>query len=298
MFTIPPNQTTMIGSMPHQDVGSALELLKRYPLDIPAWPQLPKRSFKEGMMPQYTEGFPGIKIDMEEKRIWLERNDELLNEMAVFFEDVLSDTVEKFALSSDYATGFHPFIDFLKEHNEKLSIIKGQVTGPFTYGLSINDTDKKALWFDEQYRDIIIKGLAQKAIWQINELKEFSENVIIFFDEPIFSALGTPAYIGIQDEEVVGTLNELTEPVHATGTAVGVHCCGNMDWSLLAQSSIDIIAFDAYGYGDKVGLYPEAIDKFLARGGLLAWGIVPTGNSEDIQKETGECLKNRVEALM
>ena len=63
MFEIPANKTTMIGSVPHQDIESAIELLKRFPLDIPAWPQLPKRSFKEGMMPQYSEGFPGIKID-------------------------------------------------------------------------------------------------------------------------------------------------------------------------------------------------------------------------------------------
>lgn len=298
MLQLPANQTTMIGSMPHQDIDSAIELLKRFPLDIPVWPQLPKRSFKEGMMPQYSEGFPGIRIDAEERRIWLERNDEFLNSMATFFEDVLNNKVENFALSAEYAIGFNPFIDFLKGQNEKLAIVKGQVTGPFTYGLSINDNEKKAIWFDEQYRDVIIKGLAKKAIWQVEKLKEFAENVIIFFDEPIFSALGTPAYIGIQDEEVVSTLNELSEPIHATGAAVGVHCCGNMDWSLLAQSSIDIIAFDAYGYGDKLGLYPEAIDKFMARGGVLAWGIVPTGNSEDIQKESGESLKSKIEALI
>lgn len=298
MFKIPANQTTMIGSMPHQDIDSAIELLKKVPLDIPAWPQLPKRSFKEGMVPQYSESFPGIKIDEEERRIWLERDEEFLNSMAAFYEDVLSDSVDPFAISSEYAAGFYPFIDFLKKQNEKFPIVKGQVTGPFTYGLSINDNEKKVIWFDEQYRDIIIKGLAKKAIWQINELKEYAENVIIFFDEPIFSALGTPAYIGIHDEEVVGALNELSEPIHATGAIVGVHCCGNMDWSLLAQSSIDIISFDAYSYGDKVGLYPYAIGKFLARGGILAWGIVPTGDSEDVQKETAESLKNEIEGLM
>ena len=246
MFTIPANQTTMIGSMPHRDADSALELLTRYPLDIPTWPQLPKRSFKEGMMPQYSEGFPGIKVDEEEKRIWLKRDEEFLNSMAAFFEDIINNNIDTFTISAEYAIGFDPFLDFLKEQPERFPIVKGQVTGPFTYGLSINDTDKKVVWFDEQYRDVITKGLTQKAVWQVNELKQYAEKVVIFFDEPIFSALGTPAYIGIEDEQVIGTLNELTEPVHATGAAVGVHCCGNMDWSLLALSSIDIIAFDAY----------------------------------------------------
>ena len=84
MFKIPVNQTTMIGSLPHQDIDSAFELLKRFPLDIPVWSQLPKRSFKEGMMPQYCEGFPGIKIDEEERRIWLERDEETRPRGALF----------------------------------------------------------------------------------------------------------------------------------------------------------------------------------------------------------------------
>lgn len=299
MFQIPANQTTMIGSMPHRDAGEALEVLRRFPLSIPAWPQLPKRSFKEGMMPQYSEGFPGIKIDEENKRIWLERDDELLNSMTAFYEKVLSDNVDAFAISTEYAEGFYTFLDYLEKRGERLPVVKGQVTGPFTYGLSINDNDNKAIWFDEQYRDIILKGLAKKALWQAKELGKYAENVVIFFDEPIFSALGTPTYMGIQDEDVVRVLNELSEAIHAEdNVAVGVHCCGNMDWSLLAQSSIDIISFDAYSYGEKVALYPGAIDKFLERCGILAWGIVPTGNSEDIRNETVESLQQKTDKLI
>ncbi len=298
MFHLPANQTTMIGSLPYLDAEKALEALGRFPLSIPTWPQLPKRSFKEAMVPQYSEGFPGVKVDEENKRFWVERNDDLLNTMAVFYEEVLSESVDAFAISSEYAEGFGSFVDYLEKRGEKLPIVKGQVTGPFSYGLSLNDNDGKAVWFDEQYKDIVVKGLAKKAVWQVNALKKFGENVLIFFDEPIFSALGTPAYMGIEDEQVLHALNELVEPLHAVNAAVGVHCCGNMDWALLAQSSIDIIAFDAYEFGDKVALYPDAINAFLERGGVLAWGIVPTGNSEDINRETGESLQNKVNELM
>ncbi len=107
MFNIPANHTSMIGSMPFPDAEKALDVLDRYPLDIPTWPQLPKRSFKEAMVPQYSEGFPGIQVDEENKRFHVERNDELLNSMASFFEAVLSENVDAFAISPEYAQGFN-----------------------------------------------------------------------------------------------------------------------------------------------------------------------------------------------
>ena len=81
------------------------------------------------------------------------------------------------------------------------------------------------------------RGLVGSAI-----VKKLGEKVIIFFDEPILSALVTPAYIGIQDEEVIQYLNEVIHPIQTMDVAVGIHCCGNMDWGLLAQTSVDIIS--------------------------------------------------------
>jgi hypothetical protein len=40
---------TITGSMPHTDPQKACALITRYLKDIPAWPQLPKRSFLENM---------------------------------------------------------------------------------------------------------------------------------------------------------------------------------------------------------------------------------------------------------
>ena len=53
---------TIIGSMPHADPQKACSLIVRYLKDIPAWPQLPRRSFLENMYVQYSEGFPGAVI--------------------------------------------------------------------------------------------------------------------------------------------------------------------------------------------------------------------------------------------
>ena len=189
-----------------------------------------------------------------------------------------------------------PFPRILQASAEqgKVPLIKGQVTGPFTFGLGLNDSNGKAVWFDATYRDVVIKGIIAKGLWLTGQLKRLAEHVIVFFDEPILSALGTPAYIGIQDEDVVNGLNEVITALHQADVTVGVHCCGNMDWGLLARTSVDIISFDAYFFADKLALYPEEMEAFLERGGKLAWGIVPTNDLDTLERETPQSLKQRI----
>ncbi len=288
----------MMGSMPHVTPKDAVHALDISPLSIPAWPQLPKRSFKEAMIPQYTEAFPGVRVDETEKRIWVQVDDDLPNSMAEFYEHIVEEHVDAFAISEDYAAGLHYTIEQLAAANAKLPFLKGQVTGPFTFGLGLADQDRRSVWFDEQYRDIVLKGLSMKALWQIRQLQPYTDQVVIFFDEPVLSALGTPAYMMIQDEDVINGLNEVFEVAHNAGALVGVHCCGNMDWGLLASTNIDIIAFDAYFYGDKVALYPDKMNAFLERGGMLASGLVPTGDVEKLRVETADSLKQKHESLI
>ncbi len=54
---------TVIGSMPHTDPAAACSLVTRFLKDIPAWPQLPNRSFLENMYVQYSQGFPGVVVE-------------------------------------------------------------------------------------------------------------------------------------------------------------------------------------------------------------------------------------------
>jgi len=288
----------MMGSMPHLTPADAAKALEQFPLTIPAWPQLPKRSFKEAMIPQYTEAFPGIQVDEEEQRIWVQVDDDLPNTMAEFYEHVINENVEAFAISEDYAVGLHFMLQHLAATPMKLPFLKGQVTGPFTFGLGLTDQDRRSVWFDDQYRDIVLKGLSMKALWQIQQLQPYTDQVVIFFDEPVLSALGTPAYMMIQDDDVINALNEVFEVAHNAGALVGVHCCGNMDWGLLASTTLDIIAFDGYFYGDKVALYPDQIKAFLNRGGMLASGLVPTGDVDKLHDETADSLKQKHEILI
>jgi hypothetical protein len=77
----------------------------------------------------------------------------------------------------------------------------------------------------------------------------------------------------------------------------GVHCCGNTDWSVLLNTSVDIISFDAYGYAQSLSLYPKEVKALLDRGGAIAWGIVPN-EGPSLGKETASSLKDRLEEAM
>jgi methionine synthase II (cobalamin-independent) len=290
--------TTIIGSMPQTTPVDAHRLLEKYPPTIPAWPQLPKRSYKELMIPQYSEGFPGIRVDETDKRIFLKQKDDLVDTMTYFYNAFIEKDLEYFSMSSDFAAGFHYFLDQLGKQNTPLPVIKGQITGPFTFGLGINKENGRAIWFDPQYQDIVIKGLTMKALWQEKRLRPYAKEVIIFCDEPILSALGTPAYLGITDDDVISSLNEIIGELKKYNIVVGSHCCGNTDWGLLTHTYLDIIAFDAYTYGEKVALYPKEINQFLLRGGTLAWGLIPTLNPAALHEITLDRIKTRFMDLL
>ncbi len=252
----------------------------------------------ETLIPQYTEAFPGIRIDEAAKRILVQVDDDLPNAMLEFYEHVIAEHVDAFAISEEYAAGLHGMLRQLAAANMRLPYLKGQITGPFTFGLGLTDQERRSVWFDELYRDVVLKGLGMKALWQIQQLQPYAEQVVIFFDEPVLSALGTAADMMIQDEDVINGLNEVVEISHDGGALVGVHCCGNTDWGLLASTKIDIIAFDAYSCGAKVALYRDKIQAFLQRGGILAFGLVPTGDVKKLRAETPDSLKVKYETLV
>ena len=132
-----------------------------------------------------------------------------------------------------------------------------------------------------------------KCRWQIQKFKPFCENIICFIDEPILSAFGSSTYVSVSRGEVVGILSEVIEEVHKEGGLAGIHCCGNTEWSILIDAGVDIVNFDAFGFGETIAMYPEHVKKHLEDGKYLAWGIVPT--SAAIREQTVESLEKKLE---
>jgi methionine synthase II (cobalamin-independent) len=279
-----PFTTTGIGSLPHVDPEEACRLVIDT-FDIPFWPQLPKLSFHESMITQFSEGMPFVRIDSERERLWIERDNG--DALTTFYETYSEDW--KAAISEVFAKGLYTLVGLLR--GKKLGTLKGQVTGPLTFTLGLRDSEGRPIYFDEELREISLMLLKAKIRWQMDILKPFAEEIVLFVDEPILSALGSTSYLGVEPQEALRLLQETADSIRHAGGIPGIHCCGNADWPVVIKSRVDIISFDAYDYVDTISLYPAEFTEFLQRGGYLAWGIVPTTDS--IRDENIHSLKKR-----
>lgn len=290
--TIKPFSTTGIGSLPHRNPEDACDLILKT-FDIPFWPQLPKISFKESMIIQYSEGMPYIRMNEKEQEAWIIRDGS--DELERFYESYSENT--KIAISEDYAMGLHTFLRMIK--GKRFRILKGHVTGPLTYTLGLKDNYGRFVYFDEELREISLMLLKAKVRWQIDLLRQHSDNVIIFIDEPILSAIGSSSYLGVDSAEVLRLLKDMVSAIEDAGGISGIHCCGRADWPMVIKSGVRIISFDAFEYFDTFAMYHDEMKNFLRDGGYLAWGIVPTSdaiNSVD-DRSINKLLDNHLKRL-
>ncbi len=261
--------------------------------DMPTWPQLPKRSFLENMYAQFSEELPGIKVDEENGRIWFQVDESLDAELEGFYQAVIDEDLEGFATSEEYAAGLHYFMSgALDAELEGKPFVKGQVTGPISFGLTVTDQNRRASLYNETLEQVIVKGLALKSKWESHALRRAAPGakVVMFFDEPYLVSVGS-ALISVSREQLIRDIKECIEGSGADLT--GIHCCGNTDWSALFETGVDIVNFDAFDYLDSFVAYGEEIKRYIEQGGIIAWGVVP--NDERVFEGTAEMLAAIVE---
>ncbi|MFC1899996.1 methionine synthase [Chloroflexota bacterium] len=281
---------TIIGSMPQSKPEEACKQVVRYLKDIPAWPQLPRRSFLENMYVQYSEGFPGVVVDTEAEKIYVDRSGDIDTPLEKLYTAYLENDFNRFAISPEYAAGLQSFV--------KLDIsplaVKGQITSPITWGLTVADDEGKAIIWDDTLSDAAAKMLRLRAAWMETVLRQVCTNTIIFVDDPYMQSYGSSALIGLSREKVISLFQEVFAGISGIK---GVHCCGNTDWSILLDTAADIINYDAYNYAESLSLYPAEVKRFMDRDGVIAWGVVPN-NEESLAGETVASLKDRLEEAM
>jgi len=272
-MTIPGNlQTTAMAVMPHKDVESALDLALT--MDIPFWPQLPHVSYTEDMYVQAAEHFPGILLDMENRTLRFSMEKFILE-----FEETMAhfDEPEYFDISKEYSVVYHRFLEM--DLSDRPAI-RGQLEGPISFGLNVVDQDKRPILFDDTIRPFMFEFMSRRINVQLERLKKLNSNAFMFVDEPglqfLFSALS--------GYDSTKAKNEMEEFFAMTQRPRGVHLCGNPDWDFLLGLDLDILSLDIYQNGEVFSSYSESIKRFLDRGGVIAWGIVPT-NFEPFETE-------------
>jgi len=276
--------TTGMGILPHKEMERALALAMS--VDIPFWPQLPRLNFFEDMYVQAGENFPGIVVEPDNHRIYF-RTERFYAELENALINMEND--DFFRMSPQYSATYH---QFLARDLSQYPAIRGQLEGPVSFGLNVLDENKKPLIFNDEVRSLLFDFMARKATVQLQELKAKNKNAFLFLDEPglqtIFSSVsGYTNDMARQDLE--GFLAQIEHPR-------GIHLCGNPDWDFLLNQDIDILSFNAYNCGEVFVKYRAGIKKFLDRGGMFGWGLVPA-NYDEFQKESMERLSFHIETL-
>jgi len=269
--------TTAMGIMPHRDVDRALELALS--LDIPFWPQLPKVSLYEDMYVQASQNFPGIAIDFNKERLAFDTA-RFKQELDEYF--VKMDIADTFALTAEYSRVFH---EFLSRELQGYKAIRGQVTGPVSFGLKVLDEDLKPIIYNEEARTILFDFIQRKVNVQYQELSKKNTNAFVWVDEPglgyVFSG-----FSGYNEQHAKEDYHRFVEGLEGPK---GLHLCAEVNLPYLLELGVEILSFDAYQIGFMPREYAGNVAEFIQSGGIISWGIIPT-ESTALATQTPETL--------
>jgi hypothetical protein len=153
----PELRSLAAGSLPHTDPSVACQVMLDT-MDIPTWPQLPRRSFLENMYVQYSERFPGVAVTDE--RIYVDRDQDLDSGLERLYVAYLMNDMEYAAIGPEYAAGLYHFLGL---DLDQPTVTKGHVTGPVSWGLTVVDQQRRPILYDDVLAEAASNHLRLKA---------------------------------------------------------------------------------------------------------------------------------------
>ena len=260
-----------LGAVPFRDGAQAWQILNRSFDSLVGWPQLPRRSRLESMYVQFSERFPGI--DATGGVLWVDPRRNLDRDLEALYLAYLEDDLEHGRIGETYAQGLALLTSGQVPLPQSIVALVGRLTGPISWGVSVVDQTRRPVLHNEILADAVGKHLRLKAAWQEAQFRPLAPRTMVMIEEPYMASVGS-AYVGVDRQQVIALLEEVFAGIHGLK---GVHCCGDSDWSVVLDTSVDIISLDAYDYAETLVRHCESLTSFLKRGGIIAWGIVPAG---------------------
>jgi hypothetical protein len=137
--------STAMGILPHTDITGAVETVLS--LNIPFWPHLPKISDYEDMYVQALDHFPGVRIDLLERKILFDFG-RSYEEVPSYFEE--AEDSEIFRLTKTFSLVYHRF---LEGNLRGTRGIRGRMISPISMGLRGVDQDQKPMLYHDDVRE-------------------------------------------------------------------------------------------------------------------------------------------------
>jgi hypothetical protein len=244
---------TAIGSLPHRDAHAAAALTLRCLPELPAVPQLPRRSRREGVIAQWAGAVPGVVVH-DDGAIEITGAADPLGRLDTNFD-------------SETHAGLLTFLDVAQLQPRPPQHVKVQLAGPLTLGTAFAAAGMdSALAFPLGAR--VARAWAN-ALAEIVAARLPGAALVCFFDEPALVCWRDGE--GPIDREVATDL--LSTALAACKGVSGVHVCGAGDLRLALDAGPQVVHFDV-GTLDLDDA--TALSRFLDGGGWIAWGAIPT----------------------
>ncbi len=278
---------TMMGAVPYREMDRASEVILKC---LPEAPSLPIMTRGIRWM---LEGIPCLVFDRERRIVYFDLSTEREGEILDFYDRIEADDLDYFATTSKTAPFFYHMMERIQSSRPSgLKWVVFHTSGPLLFGDMLKQADGTPSIHNETLRDILIKGLNAKARWLEKKIRAEIPDVEVVADLPETTLVNFTSSAGTGSrKEIIEAINLSFENINGLAW---VHCCANIDWSLLFESQVQVVNFDAYQHAENVALYAKEVQSFLKRGGMLGWGIVPVV-SDHLQGENSESLIQRLE---
>ena len=248
---------TSIGSLPHTDPDAATTAVLEHHPALPAAPQLPARSAREGMIAQGADGIRGVTVLDD-------------GTLRVDAEAVASGLAEGAPVDGSLRAPTHGgLLGFLERITGRQMPVKVQLTGPVTLGLALARAGVPCRPAFAVAADAV--QVRARAILDQVARHAPGAPVVVFLDEPSLAVVEHPGF-PLPAHAVVDMLTSALASLHGAA-ATGIHCCGPTRWSLVLETGPDILSLPV---ALAEGLEPAPLGAFLSGGGWVAWGAVPT----------------------
>jgi len=245
--------TTGVTELPHRATGQALDFA--FAPDVPTAPRLPRRSPAESALAQALVGVPGVTLG-EGGRIAIDID--ALDADAPVFTD----------LASEPFGGYRAFLKRLQVRRHA-GPVHWELIGPISVGLALRRAGAEPdVAFQVALRAVRARLIALAAAFR--DAAPGSSQLIVL-DEPSAAELGRRDF-PLAPGEATDLLSAAMAAVEPIGT-VGVRARAGTDVALLLEAGPRVIALPVTS--DLVA-YAGYLDRFLERGGWVAWGVVAT----------------------
>lgn len=244
---------TGIGSLPHDDPAEAVALVLDILRDLPAAPQLPCRHPAEDMLAQAVDGVAGVAVGGDGR-------------LVVDPTRLDPDAPVHVGFDGESWVGLRAFLDAVPTWHGP---IKLQLAGPVTLGIALRDAGAP----DDVAFAVAANAVHHRARALVSRAADAAPHagLVVVLDEPGLVAWGTD-HLPLKGDDVVDLLSSALASL-GPSVLTGVHCCGDVDWKLVTDAGPDLVSAPVTPAVADAAL---TLAAFLDRGGLVAWGVVPT----------------------